>query len=361
MSDFWKNKSVMVTGHTGFKGAWLALWLTHLGAKVHGYALDPPTTPSLFEIANIASLLHSDTRADIADLLQLKSVFYQHQPIVIFHLAAQPLVRDSYHYPLETLKTNTLGTTHVLEAAREIESLRAIVVITTDKVYHNKEINHPYSERDSLGGSDMYSASKAAAEIITASYRESFFKNSFVNIATARAGNVIGGGDWAKDRLIPDCITAFESGNPVYLRYPNAIRPWQHVLEPLSGYIKLAEHLVSSDGADYARAWNFGPQPNNEATVALVAEKLAYLWGNNAKIKFYESFENPHEANLLKLDSTEAYKKLGWFPRWSLGEAIDHTVSWYKGWREGADMLNICLEQIAHYKAAKSKRSTGNL
>lgn len=353
MSHFWKNQVVMITGHTGFKGSWLTLWLNKLGAKVHGFALNPPTHPNLFEVAHIRSLLASDTRANLSDIAQLKIAIHQSKPNIIFHLAAQPLVRASYDNPLETLQTNVMGTANLLEAARDVKSLRAIIVITTDKVYANKETKHAYCEKDALGGFDLYSASKAAAEIITASYRDCFFnKNSSsqINIATARAGNVIGGGDWAKDRLIPDCLTAFASENPVHLRYPNAIRPWQHVLEPLAGYIKLAEKLASQNGADFARAWNFGPQQNNNETVYLVAGMLEKMWGGESKIMFDKNDSNPHEANLLKLDSTSAQDNLTWNSRWSLMETLGHTVSWYKAWKQNADMLKICMDQLNHYE-----------
>lgn len=353
MNHFWQNQVVMITGHTGFKGSWLTLWLNKLGAKVHGFALNPPTSPSLFEVAHIHSMLISDTRANLSDISQLKTAIHQAKPSIIFHLAAQPLVRASYDNPLETLQTNVMGTANLLEVARDVKSLRAIIVITTDKVYANKETAHPYCEQDALGGFDLYSASKAAAEIITASYRDSFFnKNSGsqINIATARAGNVIGGGDWAKDRLIPDCLTAFASGNAVHLRYPNAIRPWQHALEPLAGYIKLAEQLLSPNGADFARAWNFGPHQNNNETVYFVAEMLAKLWGGESKIMFDKNNSNPHEANILKLDSSSAHNNLSWSSRWSLMETLDHTISWYKAWKQNADMLKICMDQLNHYE-----------
>lgn len=347
---------VLITGHTGFKGAWLALWLNQLGAQIHGYALMPPTQPNLFNAASIHTILASDTRGDLADLKQLKSALKKSQPTVIFHLAAQSLVRESYRDPLNTLTSNVMGTAHLLEAAREIDSVRAIIIVTTDKVYENKESTHAYTENDALGGYDIYSASKAAAEIITSSYRRSFFNNSSersVKIATVRAGNVFGGGDWAADRLIPDCIRSFEAGKPVSLRFPHAIRPWQHVLEPLSGYLKLAEKLLSSEGANFSHAWNFGPDIHNDITVGNVAKMIAKLWGTSSKVIFDESDFHPHEANFLKLNNQNAVNQLHWKPRWNLEQALQQTVSWYNASKQGADMLKFSIEQIHSYMAEK--------
>ena len=354
-SSSWKDRAIFITGHTGFKGGWLALWLHQLGAKVHGYALDPPTEPSLFEAARIRSLLASDTRADLADLMRLKSALREAKPELVVHLAAQPLVRESYRDPVGTLLTNVMGTAHVLEAAREMDSIRAIVLITTDKVYENREWAYPYREIDPLGGHDPYSASKAAAEIVAASYRESFFTNKDGNsakVATARAGNVIGGGDWASDRLIPDCLRAFEADEAVLLRFPQAVRPWQHVLEPLAGYLALAERLMVSDSANFAKAWNFGPDVNSDATVGNVAEMTARLWGDGARVEYAPSTDNPHEAGVLRLDSSQARKELGWRPRWSLTQALEQTVAWHRAWKKGADMIAVSLEQIREYGAA---------
>ncbi|MBE0619359.1 MAG: CDP-glucose 4,6-dehydratase [Burkholderiales bacterium] len=354
--DLWRGRSVMLTGHTGFKGGWLTLWLHHLGAKVHGYALGPPTEPCLFEVARVGSVLASDTRADLADLVQLKSTLGKAQPEVLFHLAAQPLVRESYRDPLGTLATNVIGTANVLEAARAVDSIRAIVLITTDKVYDNREWAYPYREIDPLGGHDPYSASKAAAEIVAASYRRSFFAGEArhpARVATARAGNVIGGGDWAMDRLVPDCLRAFAADEPVRLRFPRAVRPWQHVLEPLAGYLQLAERLLAREGAKFARAWNFGPDASGDATVGEVAEGAARLWGEGARVERAPAAKNPHEAGLLRLDSTSARNELGWRPRWSLEQAIEQTVAWHRAWNRDADMTAVSLGQIDAYNAAR--------
>ncbi len=344
---------VLITGHTGFKGGWLVLWLRRLGAAVHGYALDPPTRPALFEVGRIGSVLASDTRADLADLAQLKSAFAGAQPEVVFHLAAQPLVRESYRDPLGTLASNVMGTAHVLEAARNFDSVRAIVLVTTDKVYENREWAYPYREVDPLGGGDPYSASKAAAEIVAASYRASFFEGVAghpARVATARAGNVIGGGDWATDRLVPDCLSAFAKGRPVRLRSPHAVRPWQHVLEPLAGYLRLAERLLGAEGAEYARAWNFGPDAGGDATVGAVAETAARLWGEGASVECAPAAANPHEAGVLRLDSTRARNALGWRPRWSLEQAIERTVAWQRALAGGDDMRSVSLDQIRDYE-----------
>jgi CDP-glucose 4,6-dehydratase len=353
LSMRYAGKSVLVTGHTGFKGGWLALWLSRLGATVHGYALDPPTGPSFFEASGISSLLASDTRADITDAEALKIALNKGRPEVIFHLAAQPLVRFSYCNPLQTMATNIMGTVNVLNAARTSESVRAIVAVTSDKVYENREWQFPYRESDALGGHDPYSASKAAAEVVAASYRASFFSGDAghpARVATARAGNVIGGGDWASDRLVPDCIRAFVALEPVHLRFPGATRPWQHVLEPLSGYLQLAERLLSSDANTFARAWNFGPDVNGDASVGRIADTVAHLWGADAQVRHAQSARNPHEAGILRLDSTLARTMLGWRPMWKLDEALAQTVGWYRAWERGADMAAVSLEQIAAWE-----------
>jgi CDP-glucose 4,6-dehydratase len=346
----WRDRSVFLTGHTGFKGSWLSLWLHRLGAKVHGYAL-APCEPSLFDVARVAPLLASDWRADLADLDTLQTALQKAAPSVIFHLAAQPLVRESYRDPLGTLRTNVLGTAHLLQAARTVESIRAIVVVTTDKVYKNHGERRAYRELDPLGGHDPYSASKAAAEIITASFRSSFFSESDARIATARAGNVIGGGDWALDRLVPDCLRAFAAAQPVHLRYPNAVRPWQHVLEPLAGYLLLAEKLLTPQGGEFADAWNFGPRSEDNADVRSVAESLARLWGQNAQLDFGTSLNQPHEASLLTLNSAKA-ELLGWRPRWTLQQALEMTVAWQQSWHNQKDMQSCSLAQIESYTSA---------
>jgi CDP-glucose 4,6-dehydratase len=351
----WRGRSVLITGHTGFKGSWLALWLRQLGAEVHGYALDPPTQPSLYAVAGIASLLASDTRADLADQAQLQATFAQCQPAVVFHLAAQSLVREGYRDPLGTFATNVLGTAGVLECARHCPSLQALVIVTTDKVYENRESLHAYREGDRLGGLDPYSGSKAAAELVSASYRSSYFSAAGPQVATARAGNVIGGGDWAVDRLVPDCLRAFAAGRAVQLRYPNALRPWQHVLEPLAGYLHLASLLLGHDGARYARAWNFGPGSEADATVARVAGIVARLWGSGARVEAQPDGDHPHEAGLLRLDSEAAHTVLGWSPRWSLEEALGRTVRWQQAWLAGEDMQELSLHQIDAYQQATSQ------
>jgi len=348
----WQDTPFFLTGHTGFKGGWLALWLHALGARVHGYALNPPASPNLFETAGVPAALASDVRADLADLAALKSALAAARPRVVFHLAAQPLVRASYADPVATFATNVMGTAHVLEAIRATDSVEAAVIVTTDKVYDNLESMRPYCETDPLGGHDPYSASKGAAEIVTASYRASFYAcpdGHPARIATARAGNVIGGGDWAQDRLVPDCLKAFAAGSAVSLRYPGAVRPWQHVLEPLSGYLQLAQALLDADGARFASAWNFGPDASGDATVGEVAEAVAGLWGDAARIDFPHGGQHPHEAGLLRLDIARARNTLGWQPRWTLQTALRSTVSWHKSWLLGADMAAVTLAQIEEY------------
>jgi CDP-glucose 4,6-dehydratase len=351
----WQDMPVFITGHTGFKGSWLSLWLSKLGAKVHGYALDPPTNPNLFEVIRIANDLDSDIRADLLDLNALRQALKIAQPTVIFHLAAQPLVRVGYAEPLATFSTNIMGTAHLLEAIRDVPSIKAVVIITTDKVYDNREWIYPYREIDPLGGYDPYSASKAATELVVASYRSSFFSSSlqdFPKIATARAGNVIGGGDWAQDRLVPDCLRSLEQGQPLEIRYPQAVRPWQHVLESLSGYLLLAEKLLSVDGENFARAWNFGPSIGGHASVKEVVERISTCWGESRHIQFPPSDSNPHEAGLLQLDASQAHLKLDWRMRWSLEQAIKATVDWHRAWLGQKDMHVLTLSQIDAYQAS---------
>jgi CDP-glucose 4,6-dehydratase len=351
---FYAGKRILVTGHTGFKGGWLTFWLHRLGAIIHGYALNPPTEPSLFESAGISTALATDTHADLADLARLKVTLNNAELEIVFHLAAQPLVRASYSDPGGTLATNVMGTANVLEAVRAVHTVRALVIITTDKVYKNSEGTHPYRETDPLGGHDPYSASKAGAEIIAASYRASFFSGQNdqpASVATVRAANVIGGGDWASDRLIPDCVRVFIKGECVLLRFPGAVRPWQHVLEPLSGYLQLAQCLFAPDGAKFAKTWNFGPDTGGDATVGEIAETTARLWGGGARVECASSPQNAHEASSLRLDSTLARTELGWKPRWPLDRALAQTVAWYRAWTLGADMAAISLDQIRTYEA----------
>lgn len=348
----WSGRKVFLTGHTGFKGGWLCHWLHRLGCEVHGFALDPPTQPNLFSVTRVAALLASDTRADLRDAEAVSAAMRAAKPDMVLHLAAQPLVRDGYREPLGTFATNVMGTAHVLEAVREIASIRAVVVVTTDKVYENREWLHPYKESDPLGGYDPYSASKAAAEIVTASYRLSYFQQS-ARVATARAGNVIGGGDWAKDRLIPDCLIAFAEGRPVTLRYPRAIRPWQHVLEPLAGYIMLGDKLFDEAASGFDRAWNFGPNSDGDAEVGQVAQLAAELWGGQATVnQLAGDGDQPHEAGLLRLDSSLAQGLLGWMPRWSLRTAVEQTIAWQRAWQSGDDMTSIMRDQIDRYLAS---------
>jgi CDP-glucose 4,6-dehydratase len=349
-----RDRDVLVTGHTGFKGGWLTIRLATLGARVHGYALEPPTKPNLFEVAGVSRLLVSDTRADLADTEELRATLARYRPEVVFHLAAQPLVREGYRDPLGTIATNVLGTANLLEAVRSAGSVRAVVAVATDKVYQNREAGLPFREDDPLGGDDPYSGSKAAAEIVVASFRSSYFGPGRhpARIATARAGNVIGGGDWARDRLVPDCLQAFQAGAAVRLRSPDAVRPWQHVLEPLSGYLRLATRLLEDDGPELARAWNFGPAPDEVETVGAVADQVAAFWGDTARV---EREETPawHEAGVLRLDSSAARSVLGWAPAWSLGEALAATVEWHQAWLAGDDMTSVCRRQIEqHLQAA---------
>lgn len=355
----WQGRSVFLTGHTGFKGSWLALWLSQMGARVHGYALDPSTTPSLFNEAGVARVLAGDMRADIADRSALKAALQAARPSVVLHLAAQALVRPSYTDPLTTLATNVMGTAHVLEAVRAVDSVQAVVIVTTDKVYDNREWVYPYREADALGGHDPYSASKSAAEIVVASYRASFYGAAGhpARVATARAGNVIGGGDWSPERLVPDCLQAFAAGAPVSLRYPQAVRPWQHVLEPLGGYLALAERLLGRGGERAAKAWNFGPEVGGDAAVGAVAEGLARRWGEDARIEYSGAAGAPHEAGLLRLDITQARIELGWRPLWSLEQALDATVDWFQAWQRGDDVATLCRKQIASYMAGTASQS----
>ncbi|WP_199309279.1 MULTISPECIES: CDP-glucose 4,6-dehydratase [unclassified Limnothrix] len=343
----WQEQSVLVTGHTGFKGAWLCLWLHQLGARVSGLALDPPTNPSLYQVVSFERLLESDLRVDVRDGVAIEAAICQTQPTVIFHLAAQPLVKRSYELPVKTYATNVMGTAHVLEAARLVDSVRAIIVVTTDKCYENQEWVYPYRENDRLGGFDPYSNSKACAELVVSAYRSSFLGPQGIAVATARAGNVIGGGDWATGRLIPDCVRAFQAAEPLKLRYPQAVRPWQHVLEPLSGYLRLAEALLGDRALEFCEAWNFGPDAVDTVTVGEVAKLAAEVWGGTVEIAKI----NPdyHEAGLLQLDSSKARSRLYWKPRWSLNQAVESTVSWYRAYYDGREMQQVTQEQILEF------------
>ncbi len=345
--DFWRNKRVFITGHTGFKGGWLALWLTDMGAEVHGYALEPPTEPAFFTATESQTRLASNSIADIRDEFSLRQAMKEAQPEVVFHLAAQPLVRYSYEEPVETYSVNLMGTVNLLECTRQIPGIKALVNVTSDKCYKNREWIWPYREIDELGGFDPYSSSKACAELVTAAYRCSFFEASGTQLASARAGNVIGGGDWAEDRLIPDFLRAVDAGHPLKIRSPQAIRPWQHVLEPLAGYLGLAERLYS-DGKAYADAWNFGPEETDARTVAWLVDYLCRQVSSASWES--DSLSHPHEAHTLRLDMSRSRIQLGWHPRWSLNVALDMVLLWHKAWREGMDMAAISLRQIHEYE-----------
>ncbi len=354
---FWRGKRVLVTGHTGFKGSWLCLWLGELGATVTGYALQPPTQPSMFEAARVATGLRESVIADIRDRQRLEQVLTEGKPEIVFHMAAQPLVRASYVDPVETYSVNVLGTVTLLDAIRHSGDARVVVNVTSDKCYENREWVWGYRESDSMGGYDPYSNSKGCAELVTAAFRSSFFNPAHfadhgVAIASARAGNVLGGGDWAEDRLIPDMVRAFAANKPVLIRRPDAIRPWQHVLEPLSGYLALAERLYS-DGAAFAEGWNFGPNDDDTLPVSRLAERLTALWGGGASWRL-DGEHHPHEATYLKLDCSKARSRLGWQPRWRLERAIETTAQWYRAYYAREDARALALTQIAQYAADRS-------
>lgn len=348
---FWQGKRVLITGHTGFKGGWLSIWLQHLGAEVVGYSLPPVGTPNLFTVAAVADGMTS-IFDDIRNLDTLLAAFDKHRPEVVFHLAAQSLVRASYADPVATYATNVVGTVHVLEAARRYADVRAFVNVTSDKCYENRERMLPYRESDTLGGRDPYSSSKACAELVTAAYRDSFFSGSSVKlaVATARAGNVIGGGDWAQDRLVPDFVRAIERKEPLVVRNPNAVRPWQHVLEPAAGYLLLAERLWH-DGLRYAQAWNFGPSIDDAKPVQWMVERLVQLWGDGARWTV-DTSPQPHEAQSLMLDSAKARERLGWRPRWTIDKAMASTGEWYKAYWGKQYMRAVAIDQINAYSAA---------
>lgn len=345
-SNFWTGKRVLLTGHTGFKGSWLSLWLQSLGVNLQGLALNPPTKPNLFEAANVGRGMNSAI-CDIQNYEAVLRVVDEFKPELVIHMAAQPLVRYSYKNPIETYATNVMGTVHLLEALRQVGSVRAIVNVTTDKCYENKEWVWGYREDESMGGFDPYSSSKGCSELVTAAYRNSFFKDQNIAIASARAGNVIGGGDWAQDRLIPDILRAFELNQPVIIRNPSAVRPWQHVLEPLSGYLMLAQKLWV-EPENFSQAWNFGPRDEDVKPVQWIVENLASKWGEGAEWKLDEQ-EHPHEAGYLKLDISKATCLLGWRPRWSLGVALESIVSWGYEAHSSGDPAKVCMAQIQRY------------
>ena len=351
-NGFWQGKRVLLTGHTGFKGSWLALWLQAAGARVHGLALAPSTQPNLFSLARVGDGMHS-VEGDIRDFPTVQGVVEDVRPEIIVHMAAQPLVRHSYAHPLETYATNVMGTAHVLEAARQSESTRVVVNVTTDKCYENREWVWGYREDEAMGGFDPYSSSKGCAELVTAAYRSSYFNperyaEHGVALASVRAGNVIGGGDWAADRLIPDILRAIESGQPVNIRSPQAIRPWQHVLEPLSGYLALAEKLTT-EGPAFAEGWNFGPNDEDAKSVQWIVERLTAEWGEGAHWQL-DGEPQPHEAHYLKLDCSKARARLGWQPRWQLSDTLASIVAWHKAFFDNANMKAATLPQITQYQ-----------
>lgn len=346
---FWAGKRVFLTGHTGFKGSWMALWLQRMGAVVTGFALTPPTEPALFDVARVADGMTSII-GDIRDREVLEQALVAADPEIVIHIAAQPLVRASYDDPVGTYATNVMGTVHLLEAVRRAGNVRACVVVTTDKCYENREWVWGYREDEAMGGHDPYSNSKGCAELVTSAYRRSFFaEGGRTAIASGRAGNVIGGGDWATDRLIPDILRAVEQGEPVEIRNPLAIRPWQHVLEPLSGYLVLAQALWNDPTA--AEAWNFGPRDEDARPVQWIVEHMCAAWGRGARWTHDESVQ-PHEARYLKLDISKAQSQLRWHPRWTLAEALERIVAWHRAWLSGADMHAYCHTELERFAGA---------
>jgi CDP-glucose 4,6-dehydratase len=351
-SNFWGNKSVFLTGHTGFKGGWMSLWLQSLGAKVTGFALSPSSKPNLFEVSQVEKGMHSII-GDIRDLENLKKAMQEAKPDILIHMAAQPLVRYSYSNPVETYATNVMGTVHVLEAARENKNIKAILNVTSDKCYENKEIDRGYREDEPMGGFDPYSNSKGCAELVSSAYRNSFFnidkyQTHGVAIATARAGNVIGGGDWAEDRLIPDFMRSMEKKEKLRIRNPHAIRPWQHVLEPLSGYLILCQKLYE-EGPSFSESFNFGPKEKDAKNVEWIASHITKAWGEEAAYKVSGNVSSLHEAHFLKLDCSKANKKLGWQSKWDIHEALEKICAWHKAHLKNEDMRQYSLNDINMY------------
>ena len=349
-AEFWRGKRVLVTGHTGFKGSWLCLWLQEMGASVRGISLEPELDPAMFYVADVGDGMEHCI-ADIRNLSAIKHLFTDFSPNVVFHMAAQPLVRMSYKLPVETIETNVMGTVNVLEASRLSKDLRAIVNVTTDKCYENREWVWGYREDEPMGGHDPYSSSKGCVELLSAAYRKSFLKDCGIAMATARAGNVIGGGDWSPDRLLPDIFRSLENGLPIEVRNPGAIRPWQHVLEPLAGYLVLAESLYGEEGDSFSEGWNFGPRDEDARSVEWIVNQICSTWVGDANW-IIQAGNHPHEANFLKLDISKAQQRLNWSPRWNLGTALENSVHWHRAWVEGQDMRNFSLKQINSYLAA---------
>ena len=351
-SLFWNNKKVLITGHTGFKGGWLALWLKSKGADVVGYSLDPPSSPNLFSLAKVSDQILS-IKGDICEYSNLFNVIQTYKPEIIFHMAAQSLVRRSYQNPLHTFYVNVMGTVNLFEAVRNTESVKAVVNVTSDKCYENKEWIWRYRENDALGGFDPYSCSKGCAEFVTSSYRNSFFgvdKNRNVGIASVRAGNVIGGGDWAEDRLIPDIVRSIISKKPILIRNPFAVRPWQHVLEALNGYIMIAEKIYFDENREFCESWNFGPSEENEICVKKLVQTIISLWEEDVQV-FFNDQGNLHEANCLKLDSSKARIKMGWKPKLSFDDTLKWTIDWYKKYQNDRDdVYSVTMRQIERYE-----------
>ncbi|MFN2498990.1 MAG: CDP-glucose 4,6-dehydratase [Pyrinomonadaceae bacterium] len=349
--EFWDQKKILITGHTGFKGSWLSLWLQNFGADVVGYSLPPPTTPSLYDLADIEQGMKS-VQGDVRDFGYLTQVIAEHQPQIVIHMAAQSLVRQSYQDPIETYETNVMGTVNVLEAVRQVGTTKAVVVVTSDKCYENREWVWGYRENEAMGGYDPYSSSKGCAELVTAAFRRSFFNATKTAarpaaIASVRAGNVVGGGDWASDRLVPDIMRALLADRPAVIRNPEATRPWQHVLDPLAGYIRLMENLVT-DGSKYAESWNFGPRVEDAKPVSWVAQRLVELWDGDKGWQV-EDADHPHEAHYLKLDSAKAAAQLGWQPQWNIDEGLRAVVDWYKCYESGQELRDLMVRQIESY------------
>jgi CDP-glucose 4,6-dehydratase len=354
VNSVWAGRRVLVTGHTGFKGSWLALWLDAMGAEVTGFALPPPTSPSLFDAARLAQCVRH-IEGDVRDAEALRRAFARARPEVVFHLAAQPLVRLSYEEPADTYATNVMGTVHLLEAARHTPGVRAIVGVTSDKAYENREWDWPYRENDPMGGHDPYSSSKGCAELVISAWRRSFFHNDGPLLASARAGNVIGGGDWAADRLIPDLVRAFENDVAPLIRSPQSVRPWQHVLEALRGYILLAERLLEGERG-FAEGWNFGPSDDDARPVAWIVDRMRAGWGGTPQA-MADTGPRPHEAGLLRLDSSKARSALGWRPTLRLETTLDWIVDWHKAVGGGADARAVTLAQIAEFQALCNSRA----
>ena len=345
---FWKGKRVFLTGHTGFKGSWLSLWLKYLGANVTGYALESPTTPAIFNVARIKGVLEKNIYGNICDASTFTQEMQKAAPEIVIHMAAQSLVRDSYTDPVGTYNTNIMGTVNMLEAARNTLSVKAILNITTDKCYENREWVWGYRENEPMGGRDPYSNSKGCAELLSSAYRSSFLQEAGISLATARAGNVIGGGDWAKDRIVPDAMRAFMENKPLLVRNPMATRPWQHVLEPLSGYLLLCQQLINHP-KDYDQGWNFGPNDEDTQPVSSLANIMTKCWGDDAKWQL-DGAAHPHEARDLKLDCSKANTLLNWHPIWGLDKALAQTVQWYKAWSNNEDMHDLTIDQITSYQ-----------